>query len=253
SFQLERARDFKPKVAVILNFSCNHLDRHKDMGEYLEAKKRIYMNQDKDDYLVLNADDKTVFSLKDSACSKVAFFNKAMNSNPNYAAAQAVGGILGADEKLCQQVFADFKGVEHRLEQVARIDEITFINDSKATTIDATIWALTNTPKPIILIAGGREKGNDYRLILDLVREKVKRAILIGESGERIVQALSPIVSTQKAKTMEEAVKAAFSLARPGDCVLLSPMCKSFDMFTDYEERGRIYKKAVSQLKKEAA
>ncbi|MCX5701894.1 MAG: UDP-N-acetylmuramoyl-L-alanine--D-glutamate ligase, partial [Candidatus Omnitrophica bacterium] len=145
-------------------------------------------------------------------------------------------------------VFSKFKGVEHRLEHVGEMNNIKFINDSKATTVDSTVWALNNISSPVILIAGGREKGNDYSIILDLAKQKVKKIILIGESKKKIEDAFKGFLSIGQAETLEEAVRKAFHKAEAGDCVLFSPMCKSFDMFSDYEERGRVFKKAVFDL-----
>jgi UDP-N-acetylmuramoylalanine--D-glutamate ligase len=245
---LERINTFKPKIAVMLNFSCNHLDRYKNIEEYLEAKKRIYMNQDKSDYLVLNAQDPVVGELAGESKAKVIFFLEEQNLNPNQSAVLAVGSILGIDKGVCLDVFREFKGIEHRLEYVAEINNIRFINDSKATTVDSSLWALKNILEPVVLIAGGKDKGIDYRAILHLARKKVKEVILIGEAKEKIEEAFRGFLSIQKAPTLEDAVKQAYLKAKPGDCVLLSPMCSSFDMFGDYEERGRVFKKAVYDL-----
>ncbi|MFH1640889.1 MAG: UDP-N-acetylmuramoyl-L-alanine--D-glutamate ligase [Candidatus Omnitrophota bacterium] len=248
SFQLERIQMFKPKVSLILNLSRNHLDRYKDMQEYLEAKKRIFMNQDENDYLVLNNGDPIVRGLAKEAKAKAVYFDKDPQLNPNQSAVLAVGSILGVDRDLCLDVFKSFKGVEHRLEHAGESNNVRFINDSKATTVDSTVWALNNISCPIILIAGGREKGNDYSIISDLVKQKVREAVLIGESKKKIEEAFKGFLPVEQAETLEEAVTKAFHKARPGDCVLFSPMCKSFDMFLDYEERGRLFKKAVSDL-----
>ena len=248
SFQLEHIVNFKPKISVILNLSRNHLDRYADMQEYAAAKKRIFMNQDQDDHLVLNADDPAIKDLAQETKAKVAYFSQSSGLNPNQAAVMVLSLILGLDKNLVLRVFKEFNGVQHRLESVAEIHQVKFINDSKATTVDAAIWALKNTPGPVILIAGGREKGNDYSIILDLLKNKVKEAILIGEAKEKIKSAFKGYVAVEEALTLQDAVKKAFGKAQPGDCVLLSPMCKSFDMFTDYEERGRVFKKAVEDL-----
>ena len=248
SFQLERIQNFKPKIAVILNFSCNHLDRHKDIAEYLGIKKRIFMNQDSSDYLVLNYDDPVVRNFSKETKAQVVYFKEKENLNPNQSGVLAAASILGIDSELCFKVFREFKGIEHRLEFVTKINNVIFINDSKATTADSTIWALKNIPEPIILIAGGRHKGIDYKIIRDLAREKVKEAILIGEAAERIKDSLGGSLSIQRAITLKEAVQKAFSKASPGDCVLLSPMCSSFDMFQDFEERGKVFKEAVFNL-----
>jgi len=256
SFQLEKIKTFKPKIAVMLNFSSNHLDRYKCLEDYLEAKKRIFMNQEGDDYLVLNSMEPWFKDLAAQARSKPVFFSSGVNGlpaarqgmNPNQAAVLAVASILGIDQVLCKKVFKDFKGVEHRLERAGAARGVTFINDSKATTVDATIWALRNAASPVILIAGGREKGNDYKAILGLVKEKVRSLILIGEAREKIKKAFSGYVEIEDAEGLKQAVEKAFAKAKSGDCVLFSPMCKSFDMFTDFEHRGRVFKEAVQQL-----
>jgi UDP-N-acetylmuramoylalanine--D-glutamate ligase len=249
SFQLETIRTFKPKIALILNLTCNHFDRYKNMQEYAAAKKRIYLNQDQNDYLVLNYDDPMLKRLAKEAKAKVEFFSEDKELNPNQAAVLTVASILGIDKKICLKVFADFKGIEHRMEFVAEKNRVKFINDSKATTVESAIWALKNISQPIIWIAGGRDKGIDYRAIADLARVKVKKAILIGEAKEKIKGAFKGILSVAQAVSLKEAVKNAYTSAEAGDCILLSPMCASYDMFSDYEERGRVFKKAVQGLR----
>lgn len=253
SFQLEKIQRFKPKIAVILNFSRNHLDRYKDMDEYLQAKKRIFMNQDKSDYLVLNSDDPILMGLAKEARANTVFFSQGRGLNPNHSAVLAVASVLGIEEKACLSVFKDFRGIEHRLEQVADINDIIFINDSKATTVDSCLWALKNISRPIVLIAGGKDKGSDYSFVLGLVREKVKALVLIGQAKKKIREALKGYQPVEEAFSLEEAVSVAFKKARPGDCVLLSPMCSSFDMFSDYEDRGRVFKRAVADLARREA
>jgi UDP-N-acetylmuramoylalanine--D-glutamate ligase len=248
SFQLETIKTFRPYISLILNLSRNHLDRYNDMRDYLQAKKRIFLNQGSGDYLVLNKHDPVVSALAAEAKAKVVYFGPAEGLNPNQAAVLSVASILGIDKESVLKVFAEFKGVEHRLEEVSRLNGVKFINDSKATTVDATIWALKNIAHPVILIAGGREKGNDYSVIKDLVREKVKELILIGEAREKIGKFFKGVLSAQEASSLKEAVEAAFSKAKPGDSILFSPMCKSFDMFSDYEHRGKVFKEAVLSL-----
>lgn len=252
SFQLEKIKTFKPKISVLLNFSRNHLDRYRDMQEYLQAKKRIFMNQDKGDYLVLNYADPVLRGLAGESKSQAVFFNSEPGLNPNQTAVLAVASILGVDKKICLDVFRDFKGIEHRLERVAEINNVVFINDSKATTVESAIWALQNTVWPIILIAGGKDKGVDYSLVLPLLQNKVKQLILIGEAREKIKKALRGFSPIEEAPDLQEAARLAFSKAKTGDCVLLSPMCSSFDMFSNYEERGRVFKQAVYELRQNA-
>ncbi|MFH0790526.1 MAG: Mur ligase family protein [Candidatus Omnitrophota bacterium] len=248
SFQLENCYTFKPKVSLILNFSPNHLDRYKNLQEYLEAKKRIFINQDNTDYLVLNSEDRALRELAEETKAKVVFFSQKQGLNPNQAAVLAVGGILGIGEDLVGKIFNEFKGIEHRLEYVTQINGIKFINDSKATTVDSCVWALKSIGEPIILIAGGKDKGVDYDAVLEAARKKVKQVILIGQAKQKIERVFKGHLPVKEARTMQEAVSLAYKNAESGDCVLLSPMCASFDMFSDYEERGRVFKKAVLEL-----
>lgn len=250
SFQLERIKGFHPKVAVMLNFSRNHLDRHADMQEYLNAKKRIFMNQDKDDFLVLNSQDPVLKELANETKSKVVFFQQDKDLNPNQAAVAAVGSILGIDKEVCLEVFAEFKGLEHRMEFVAEVNRVKFFNDSKATLVESTVWAIKNIKQPVILIAGGKDKGVDYAGIIPEAKEKVKEVILIGEARNKIRASLENKLLIDEAGSLEEAVHKAYNFASPGDCVLLSPMCSSFDMFSSYEERGKVFKQVVRDLVK---
>ncbi len=250
SFQLETISEFKPKISIILNFNRNHLDRYKDMLEYLEAKKRIFMNQDSSDFFVLNNNEPVLKELSRQVKARLVYFSETSEFNPNQSAVIAVGGILGINKEKILKVFGEFKGIEHRMEHVCSINGIKFINDSKATTVDSCVWALKNIPNRIILIAGGKDKGVDYNLILGYSRGKVKEAILIGQARQRIGAAFKGNIIFEESASLEEAVKKAFSKAEPGDCVLLSPMCSSFDMFSSYEERGRVFKEIVFDLQK---
>lgn len=248
SFQLEHIVSFKPKAALILNFSRNHLDRYNNMEEYITAKKRIFMNQDEGDFLVLNKEDKLSGKIAAEAKAKVIFFSRTSSITSNQAAVAAIGGIFGIKEETCQKVFSEFKGLEHRFEFVAEINRVKFINDSKATTVESCKMALENLSSPVILIAGGRHKGLDYSGLLSSARGKVKVAILIGEARQNIREAFKEELPLEEANTLEEAVGKAYRNAKAGDSVLLSPMCSSFDMFSSYEERGRAFKKAVNDL-----
>lgn len=256
SFQLETIRSFKPRVSVILNLTPDHLDRYKDMQEYLQAKKRIFMNQDEHDFTVLNYDDPALRGLSRETRAKTVFFSMQdhvksgeSNPNPNYLAVKAVANIFAIPEAVCEEVFLNFNGVEHRMEVVRTINEIDFINDSKATNVDSTVWALHTIHKPAFLIAGGRDKNSDYRQIADVMKLKVKLLVLFGEAKDKIHAALKGVLPIREALSLEEAVKVSFSNALPGDCVLLSPMCASFDMFENYEHRGRVFKEIVYNLK----
>ena len=250
SFQLERIKNFKPKIALILNFAKNHLDRHKDMQEYLDAKKLIFMNQDKNDFLVLNSKEQIVKGLAGESKSKVVFFSDSAEFNPNEAAVMAVGSILGIKKDLVLKVFNGFKGIEHRMEYVSEINGVNFINDSKATLAESTIWALQNIDNRIILICGGRHKGVDYGIIKNLAYGKIRRVIAIGEAAKIIEEALAPEFTVEHASSLSDAVSRAYNIAEKGDTVLFSPMCSSFDMFKNYEERGRAFKSLVRELTK---
>jgi len=251
SFQLGMIRDFRPKVAVMLNFSRNHLDWHKDMQEYLDAKKRIFLNQQADDFLVLNELDPVIKAMAGESRAKVAYFSQSPGVNPNQAAVLAVASVLGIDKAVCEKVFSEFKPLPHRMEYVAEFGKVRFINDSKATLMESTVWAIKNIPSPVILIAGGKDKGVDYSGIIESGRDKVKAVVLIGQAKDKIRASLAGAFTIAEAATLEEAVHLAYRRAAPGDCVLLSPMCSSFDMFSNYEERGEIFKKAVLQLGRE--
>ncbi len=250
SFQLEYIYKFKPKISAILNLSRNHLDRYKDMQDYVGAKERIFRNQDSSDYLVLNHDDESVRGLGLNSCVKKVYFKAEDNLNPNQAAVLAISGIIGLNEGTVMDVFREFKGVEHRMEEVLEFRGVRFINDSKSTTTEATVWALNNLICPVVLIAGGREKGNDYSKVMGVARNRVKAMVLIGEAKDTIRRKLGSVIVSRQADSLKDAVGKAFLLASPGDCVLFSPMCKSFDMFLNYEERGRAFKSAVSGLTK---
>ncbi|OQB10867.1 MAG: UDP-N-acetylmuramoylalanine--D-glutamate ligase [Candidatus Omnitrophica bacterium ADurb.Bin205] len=249
SFQLEGIEGFKPKISLILNLSRNHLDRYNGMQDYIGAKERIFKNQGPSDYLVLNYDDEAVRNLNSKACAKIVYFKKEEGLNPNESAVLRVAEILEIDKRLAMDTLANFKGVEHRMEEVLSLRGVRFINDSKSTTTEATVWALNNLNCPVILISGGREKGNDYSRVLDIARRKVKNLVLIGEASDRIYSVFSGSINISRADSLKDAVVKAFTLSKKGDCVLFSPMCKSFDMFANYEERGKSFKALVGELK----
>ena len=248
SFQLETIRAFRPRIAVILNLSKNHLDRYNGMEEYLEAKKRIFLNQQEDDFLLLNPSDRLLSGLDKQARSRTVYFPQEEGLNPNQSAVKAAVSLLGVDAGICEGVFKDFRGIEHRFEFVGEKSGVKFINDSKATTAESALWALNNIAGRVFLIAGGRDKGCDYSVIAEAARRKVKKAFLIGEAKEAIRGSLGGYVPVEYALDMSDAVRKAFQAASAGDYVLLSPMCSSFDMFTSYEERGRIFKAEFSAL-----
>lgn len=256
SFQLERINKFKPFISLILNLTPDHLDRYKGVEQYLGAKKRIYMNQDENDFLILNEDDPLLRPLEKETKARVVFFRNEITGsrnglvlNPNHLAVMAVAAAMKIPLSLCLEIFADFKGVEHRVESVRSVGDVLFINDSKGTNVDSTIWALKNMARPVILIAGGRDKKSDLAPIAELVRNKVRHMVLIGEAKDKFKSFFKNILPVSESENMESAVHEAQSLSRPGDCVLLSPMCASFDMFDNYEHRGRVFKEIVNRLR----
>ena len=248
SFQLETIRDFRPWIAVILNLNRNHLDRYPGMREYLEAKKRIYLNQGDGDFLLLNPSDRYLRGLGKEARSRAVYFREEEGLNPNQSAVKTAVSLLGITPDICVKVFKDFRGIEHRFEFVGEKRGIKFINDSKATTAESALWALNSIKGRVFLIAGGRHKGCDYSLIAKAAKGKVKKLLLIGEAKDKIRDCLGGCVPVEYAAGMPDAVQRAFREASTGDYVLLSPMCSSFDMFTNYEERGRAFKAEFSAL-----
>ncbi|MBF0571324.1 MAG: hypothetical protein HQL12_05575 [Candidatus Omnitrophica bacterium] len=252
SFQLESTIHFRPHVAVWTNFSQNHLDRHKDLEEYFQAKCKIFTNQKAQDFAVLNFLDTQHMKLAEKLQAKVLLFNTpdkpAGVDNPNYLAAIQVAKALGIGEEICYKTFSEFKGVEHRLEFVRHLGGVDFINDSKSTTAEAGRWALERTLKPMVMICGGLDKHLDYSPLKYLVAKKVKHMIAIGQAREIMRSTFGDVVRVDTYTSLEEAVRAARGIAKSGDCVMLSPMCASFDMFKDYEHRGRMFKEIVNNL-----
>jgi len=248
SFQLETINRFKPKISAILNFTPDHLDRYADLSEYLSAKSRIFMNQDESDYLVLNGQDPVVRDLAKKSKAKVIYFDSNMHSNLNFSAVKTIASVLLISMDLCEHVLGSFAGLPHRLERIVEFKNREFINDSKATNPDATAFALRNIDKPIILIAGGRDKGCDLSVYKDLICQRAKSLIILGESRDKIRQIFKMRLPITEVPNLAEAVKSAYSQSQAGDCILFSPMCSSFDMFRDYEHRGQVFKEAVMIL-----
>ena len=247
-------KGFKPYIAVLLNFTQNHLDRHADLEEYFLAKSRIFLNQDKTDHAVLSFQQQRLKKLAHQLKAHVSWFDDpaALQSqekeNPNYLAAMAVARILKIDPELCADVFKGFKGVEHRLEWVRSLHGVYFVNDSKATTTQATLWALQHIDQPVVMICGGRDKHMDFSVLEGLVKQRVKKMFVIGEAKEKLRRTFEKVVGVEECQSLENAVFRARETAAQGDCVLLSPMCASFDMFADFEERGRKFKEIVNKL-----
>jgi UDP-N-acetylmuramoylalanine--D-glutamate ligase len=280
SFQLESIDEFTSYISVILNITPDHLDRHGSLESYAAAKMRIFENQKSDDYSVVNYDDGYLRDSCDNLESKTIWFstessdahihaepggglfvskNKLMNTGDiklpgvhnlyNVCAATAVAGSIGIDKEIIIDTLKTFAGVEHRMEFVRLIGGVSFINDSKGTNVDSVIWALRAVSTPVILIAGGRDKAGDFSRLEELVRKKVKKAILIGEAASKIEKAWNGLAVCVSAPDMKAAVEMAYAEADDGDTVLLSPGCASFDMYKNFEERGKDFKNAVMGLK----
>ncbi len=272
SFQLETTKTFHPHVAVWLNLSPNHLDRYRDMEEYRTAKLRIFDNQTEQDFAVVNARE----TLPPLAAQRITFsaytqdadftlrgsvisfkgqpvLDQAKTRLPgihnaeNLMAALGIGFALGVDFDRMATAVAEYTAPEHRCEFVRDLHGVRWINDSKATNLDSVEKAILSQKGPIILVAGGKDKGFEFDPIAPLVRERVKSAILIGEMKERIARSW-PETPSQIAGSLEEAVKLAHASAQPGDIVLFSPGTSSYDMFKNYGERGRRFKESVLAL-----
>ncbi|EAX46437.1 UDP-N-acetylmuramoylalanine--D-glutamate ligase [Thermosinus carboxydivorans Nor1] len=286
SFQLEGVVDFRPRIAAVLNLTPDHLDRHRSLDNYKAMKERIFRNQRPDDYLVLNYDDPLVRDMAERAPSQAVFFSRkarlstgarledetivmcwegkteaicpvkemklfGAHNIENALAASCVAFLAGADAGAIGAVLRTFMGVEHRIEPVAEIRGVRYYNDSKATNPESAIKALEAFDGHIILIAGGRDKKTDLTEFMELAKQKVDHLILLGEAKERFYQAAAAhgVTNIHLVDKFEDAVTLAYRLARPPQVVLLSPACASYDMFNNYEERGRVFKELVRQLK----
>ena len=285
SFQLEDIKYFQPDISIILNLSPDHLDRYNsNVEKYYDIKMAIQSNQQQDDVFIYFADDKNI-NKRLHKCGEVTFipFGKAKHAQNNTAwienekliinhkkiftmvlhemalqgrhnvynsmAAGIAAKILGVNNDILRQCLSDFKGVEHRLEPVLKLDDKLFINDSKATNCNSVFFALETIKKPIIWICGGVDKGNDYSILNDLVHQKVDVILALGDASKKIESHFKKIVpSILKLNSMQDAVLQANKLSIPGHTILLSPACSSFDMFHDYQERGRIFKECVFNL-----
>ena len=286
SFQLETIHTFRPRIAVVLNVTPDHLDRYRTFEAYVNAKARIFENQQAEDFAVLNADDRTCVEMAARTKAQVFWFSrkkevkqgayvqqkqiffrgatgqqeimlvseiplKGAHNLENVLAAVCAGALVGcAPEKISQAVRA-FKAVEHRLEYVATIRGVEYYNDSKATNVDATIKALESFPANIHLILGGKDKGSDYSVLNDLLRQRVKRVYTIGAAAAKIESQIKG-AEVMHAETLQNAVKSAAQSAEAGDVVLLAPACSSFDQFRNYEHRGKTFKEVVRGLAAEA-
>jgi len=283
SFQLETVEQFRPWVAAILNITPDHLDRHRTLQVYVDAKARIFENQQAGDFALLNADDPTCVELKPRLRAAVYWFSrkqavengafvqegkiifrtdgvetpvmpvsdiqlKGAHNLENVLAAVCMGMIAGCAPEQVRAAVAAFRGVEHRLELAGTLRGVAFYNDSKATNVDATIKALESFPGNIHLILGGKDKGSDYTALNPLLRERTKGAYLIGAAAEKIGSQIQGATRMVYSGTLEHAVHQAFEAAAPGDVVLLAPACASFDQFDNYEHRGRTFKELVGAL-----
>lgn len=287
SFQLDGILNYKPHIAVITNISPDHLDRYNyDYSLYIDSKFRITMNQTAQDYLIVDADDEAIsnwlknnstkatiipFSIKNKleqggsidaennininlnqdnftmAINKLALEGK--HNVKNAMAATTVAQLMKIRKDTIRESLTNFQGAEHRLEKVLKIQNVQYINDSKATNVNATFFALDSMTTPTVWIVGGVDKGNDYDELMPLVREKVKGIICLGVDNKKLVDKFENVVEVLVETTsMDEAVKIANKIAEKGDTVLLSPACASFDLFENYEDRGRQFKQAVQKL-----
>ncbi len=286
SYQLDNMEEFRANIAILLNITPDHLDRYEyKMQNYVDSKMRILQNQRPDDWFVYCADDPVVaaeVTKRTIQAQKVPFSitavlkegcwieNETMKINVNTntfdmtiydlalqgkhnlynsMAAGISGSILNLRKEDMRECLSDFQGVEHRLEKFLRVHNIEFINDSKATNINSVWYALESMQSPVVWIVGGVDKGNDYSMLFDLVKEKVKAIVCLGKDNDKIMAAFDGMVpDIVEARSMEEAVRSAYFHAQKGDAVLLSPACASFDLFENYEDRGRQFKAAVRNL-----
>ena len=284
SFQLEQIETFHPWIAVMLNFSPDHLDRHPNVEAYGAAKARIFENQDTSDWMVVNADDPEVLRLSQKGRARTRFFSKdgavtvgtvvehgwivdrSMKEDAKLVpleaihllgphlvndvmAAAAVGTIAGAAPTAITAAVESFPGLEHAMELVADIGGVRFVNDSKATNVDAALHAIESFETGLVAIIGGKFKGGDLRLLREPLKKRARAVVAIGEATPLVKDALAGAVDVREAATLEDAVKQAFALAKPQGVVLLAPACASFDMFRDYAERGRKFKEEVQKLR----
>ena len=286
SFQLETIKEFRPNVALCLNVTPNHMDRYDFFSDYAAAKHRLFMNQTAEDVAILNADDEitaswasglkahvSLFSVKkeleeglflrgrDLVCraggkekiltTRDEIFLQGLHNVENVLASFAAGLACGAAPDSMRETVKNFKGVEHRIEFVSEIEGVKFYNDSKATSVDATLKALealSESDGKTILILGGRGKNAPYAPLADLIEKSVRKLVLIGEDADNIESQLKNTAEIIRAGSMQDAVRKSFESAEKGDSVLLAPACASFDMFNSFEERGKVFKNSVVEI-----
>ncbi len=281
SFQLDTCVSFHPTTAVLTTITPDHLNRyHGSFEEYVASKQRIFMNQNSSDHLIYSADNPVVETAVKQASSQLFPVSvmqrlkrggwrenghlvldagygpdvlarvddlqiRGAHNHMNVLMAALAARLEGIPMDVIRQSVISFRGVEHRLEFVIELDGVTWVNDSKATNVDSVVIALQSYKQPVVLIAGGRDKGTSYEPMLDLVREKVHTMVLIGEAGDRMEAAFARATRVTRARDMQEAVNIARAAARPGDVAMLSPGCASFDMYDNFEHRGRVFKECV--------
>ncbi len=285
SFQLDGVENFKPHIAIITSITPDHLDRYKNFEAYVDSKFKIIKNQSNEDYLIYDSDCKTIdkyiksnkiksrllpFSTKKKVKQGAYFFKNEINiitdknkinmptdnflvkgnhNIKNAMAAATVANLLKIRKETIRKSLEHFQGVEHRLENVLTINKVKYINDSKATNVNATYYALESMESPTVWIVGGVDKGNNYSDLTKVVDKRVKAIICLGLNNLKIMDHFENLVEyIVETKSMEEAVNAAYKISSSGDCVLLSPSCASFDLFDDFEDRGRQFKAAVRKL-----
>ncbi|MCK9615723.1 MAG: Mur ligase family protein [Candidatus Omnitrophica bacterium] len=246
SFQLETILEFKPFVSALLNIEPNHLDRYPTFGDYFRAKMNIFKNQQQNDFAVLNKNIEMLSDIEKNLKSKIIYFSSEFE-NQNFSCIYRIATIFGLGKADCLHVFNNFKGIPHRLQIVRVINGVSFVNDSKSTNPSSTIWAFNNIKGDIILIAGGKDKGVDYKSIIPHI-SKVKKVNLFGQAAPKIEKALAGHIKTQIFPSLDDVVYASFKESSPKDTVLFSPMCSSFDMFKNYMERGRKFIEVVKSL-----
>ncbi len=246
SFQLETIMKFRPQIAALLSVYPDHIERHKSFENYFKAKMKIFQNQQRNDWAFVSKNNKLfkVFSSKIKA--KVKYFGDEF-SNENLSCVYRIGQLFGADKNDCILLFSQYNNLPHRRQHVATINKIKFINDSKATNPSSTAYALESIKGPVILIAGGRDKKLNYSLLRKYSR-RIKKINLIGEASSEIKGDLGDKINCQEFNSLEEAVMASYKEALPGESVIFSPMCSSFDMFVDYQERGNTFVKIVKSI-----
>jgi UDP-N-acetylmuramoylalanine--D-glutamate ligase len=279
SFQLDAIASFRPHVAALLNVTPDHLDRYADFASYRRSKFRIFENQQETDIAVLNHDDANVYPPLEGLKARRHYFSRTdgvadgafrfggmlyLNGTAvmaasdvrlrgehnieNVLASLAITSTYRIHSSTLTSVISEFRGVEHRIEYVASVRGVTFFNDSKATNVDSAIKAVASFDHNVILILGGRDKGAPYAPLIEAMEGKVKHVLLIGEAADTIFAAVGNKFPVTKVSSLEEAVRQGAALGVPGDVVLLSPACASFDMFDNYEHRGRVFKQAVQEL-----